>query len=92
METAIEAREIGRTGSKNTAEALAEHTGGRVLSFLRQRGLEQAVARIGEELHSQYLITFKPGGEGYHRIAVQVKGRPELTARTRPGYWIEAPR
>jgi VWFA-related protein len=84
-------REIGRLGTANAAEAFARFTGGGHLSFLRQNALEQAVSRIGEELHSQYLLSFTSGAEDseFHTIEVKVKNRPELVVRARPGYWLD---
>ncbi len=72
-------------------DAFARYTGGRHLSVVRQKGLEQAIAQVGEELHTQYIVSFAPAGVTageFHRIEVSVRGRPELTARTRPGYWV----
>ncbi len=83
--------EIGRLAKTNAGEVLARYTGGREVSFGKQRGLEQVVSDIGEELHSQYLLSFTPTdaskGE-FHRIAVSVRGREGLKISTRPGYWI----
>jgi VWFA-related protein len=83
--------EIARLAQTNAGEALSKYTGGRHLSFLKQRSLEQAISRIGEELHSQYLLSFTPSAreEGaFHEIEVKVKDRPEVSVRTRPGYWL----
>ena len=49
-----------------------------------------AVQRIGTELHSHYMISYKPsnGSEGgYHTIEVTVN-RSDLICKTRPGYYI----
>ncbi len=84
-------REIVRLAKRNTADAFASMTGGRRFSFTRQRGLEDAIGRLGEELHSQYLLSFTVNPESetrYHAIEVEVAGRPELAVRTRPGYWM----
>ena len=65
-------------------------TGGRTLSFLKKNALEQAIQLVGEEVHSQYILSFEPkGGEPgkFHAIRVAVKGRPELQVKTREGYW-----
>jgi len=65
-------------------------TGGRSLFFLKKNALEQAIQLVGAEVHRQYILTFQPkGGEPgrYHAIHVTVKDRPELTVRTRAGYW-----
>lgn len=84
-------REIGRIAKRNAAEALSAYTGGRRLEFVRQRGLEEAISRIGEELHSQYLLSFTAGDSGddaFHALEVSVPGRRDAVIRTRPGYWL----
>lgn len=71
------------------AKQFAVQTGGQHFYFLKQKGLESAVERISEELHSQYLITYHPSNvnePGYHTIAVEV-GRNYI-CKTRPGYWL----
>ncbi len=83
-------RELGRLGKTNAAEALARGTGGETFSFATLRGLERSVSRLGEELHSQYLLSFYPRAkaeEGYHSIEVKLARRTEFTVRARPGYW-----
>jgi VWFA-related protein len=75
----------------NPSELYTKYTGGREYSFASQRALEQAITEIGEELHSQYLLSYTPSNldeAGFHTIDVKVKGRPNLKIRTRPGYWI----
>ena len=87
-------REIARLAKTNAAEAFSKYTGGSHLSFLKQKGLERAISRIGEELHSQYLLSFTSSaqpGDQFHSIEVRVKNRPDVVVRTRPGYWLSAP-
>ncbi len=75
----------------NPSELYTKFTGGREYSFATQRGLDQVITDIGEELHSQYLLSYAPTNideGGFHNINVVVKGRPSLKVRTRPGYWI----
>ena len=83
--------ELARLGKTNAAEEMARFTGGRRVSFLTQRGLEGDIARLGEELHSQYLLSFAPaqleGDTDFHSLEVSVKNRPELVIQARPGYW-----
>jgi VWFA-related protein len=65
-------------------------TGGRTLSFLKKNELEHAIQLVGEEVHRQYILSFEPRGNEpgrYHAIRVEVRGRPELQAHTRAGYW-----
>jgi VWFA-related protein len=74
----------------NPLEVYSKFTGGREYSFMSQRGLEQAVADIGDELHSQYLLTYSPNNQeeaGFHEISVTVN-KPDLKVRTRNGYWL----
>jgi VWFA-related protein len=86
--------ELGRLGKASAVETLAQYTGGRHLSFTRLRGLENVISHVGEELHSQYLLSFTPVASeaaGYHSIDVRLKTRPDARVRTRPGYWAAAP-
>jgi len=71
-------------------QLLTEGTGGQRQSPLTDEGLETAVIRIGEDLRSQYLISYRPNNldkGGFHDIRVEmvING---LKARTRPGYWL----
>lgn len=77
----------------NSLEVYSKYTGGREQNFVSLGGLEDAVHEIGEELHSQYLLTFAPQSQegGYHEITVRVLTAPNLQISTRTGYWI-APR
>lgn len=78
----------------NPQELYAKYTGGREHDFVSQRGLEESVQKIGEELHSQYLLTYRPTDKtkedgGWHKIQVVVR-KPGLEVRTRAGYWAAA--
>ena len=73
------------------ARAFAYFTGGRVYDFATERGLEKAIGDIGQDLNSQYVLSYSLGDEtktepGFHNIRVTVN-RPGLVIRTRPGYW-----
>ncbi len=77
---------------KNPVEVYTKFTGGKEHSFLSQKDLENAISDIGNELHSEYLITYSPNNKeeaGFHDIAVTVD-RPNVKVRTRPGYWVAA--
>ncbi len=76
----------------NQAEVFTRYTGGHEYSFIGLKSLERAIADLGEELHSQYILTYSPNNleeGGYHKIRVEVN-RPNLVVRTRPGYWMAA--
>ena len=81
---------IKRLSQTNLAAAFATSSGGMETGFLRKEGLEKALEKIGDDLHTQYLLSFQPDANtaaGFHKIRVEVKGRPELVVRTRAGYW-----
>jgi VWFA-related protein len=83
--------EIGRLATENAGDALAKYTGGEKVSFARLSGLERVVAKVGEDLHSQYLLSFQAGiteSPAYHGITVNVR-RLDAVVRARPGYWPE---
>jgi VWFA-related protein len=72
------------------SEVFAKGTGGAEFSFVKQRGLEDAVQRISQEIRSQYLITYNPNNQdetGFHSITVTLDNNKYI-AKTRPGYWI----
>ena len=82
--------ELAHQGKPNSSELLTRATGGRAVSFVTKEALEDAIQAIAGEVHRQYIVSFTPRtarpGQ-YHTIRVAVKDRPELTARTRAGYW-----
>ncbi len=74
----------------NPVEVFTQGTGGTEFSFGKQKGLEEAIEKVGNEIHSQYLITYSPNNTaegGFHEIEVEVN-RANLKVRTRPGYWL----
>jgi|SRR5579871_3829793 len=76
----------------DTLDVFTRFTGGKEYSFVSQKDLEKATTALGEELHSQYLLSYSPnnlGEGGFHDIRVTVN-RPGLEVRTRPGYWVAA--
>ncbi len=75
----------------NPLKVYTNYTGGQQYPFKTQRDLDRAVSDLGQELHSQYLLTYKPTPEvqdeaGYHNIVVQVL-KPGLYIRARDGYY-----
>jgi VWFA-related protein len=83
--------ELMRLGKTNAAEAFARATGGRHLSFETLSGLEEAIMHAGEEIHSQYLLSFvpPPTSPGFHQLVVAVPSRSDAVTRARPGYWSQ---
>src|SRR5260370_21120509 len=74
---------------ENPLSVLTRYTGGRQYPFYKQRSLEEAVTKIGEEIHGQYLLRYSPTNlreAGFHRIRVELS-KSEVTVRSRPRYW-----
>jgi len=80
--------ELVRMGKANTTHALTIATGGAIFPFTTLNGLEDAIQKLGSELHAQYLLSFTPDDStpGYHRLEVRVASSG-LRIRARPGYW-----
>jgi len=79
----------------NPVEVLTRYTGGHEYSFLREKDMQQVMSDLGEELHSQYMLSYAPDAVtlskgGWHEIRVGVVGRPSMKATTRDGYWMAA--
>ena len=71
-------------------DVYTRYTGGRQFAFKTQKTLERDISQLGEELHSQYLLTYLPNNQeegGFHQIVVTVQ-RPNYKVRTRDGYWL----
>jgi len=76
---------------KNPLGVLAKGTGGYDYSPRTESGLQRAINRIGEDLRSQYLLTYRPNNLNesgiFHRIEVKV-AYDQLEVRARPGYFL----
>lgn len=72
-------------------EALANRTGGRLHEIRRLEELGRLYAEVAAELRTLYSIAYRPSGErtrdgGWRAIRIEVT-RPDLLARSRPGYY-----
>jgi VWFA-related protein len=76
----------------NPVEIFTKGTGGTEFGFRSLRTLEDAIQKVGEELHSDYTVSYSPNNReemGFHEIVVDVTGHPEVKrVRARPGYWL----
>jgi len=73
----------------NPLTVYAKYTGGQAYSFASDRDLENAVSKIGQSLHSVYLLSYAPTNYnegGFHKIVVRVKHQ-DLKITTRDGYY-----
>ena len=83
-------QEATRLANDNVTDALTRSTGGYVFSFTRQKGLEESIQKLGTELQTQYVLSFRPEAAtvGFHKLEVRVRARKDVQVRSRPGYWI----
>jgi VWFA-related protein len=82
--------ELFRLHKPDLSVLFSSATGGRNIGFLKKNALEETIQRIAEEVHRQYILSFLPkqGEPGeFHSLRVAIRGRPDLQARTRAGYW-----
>ena len=89
--TSIESPLLKGIFVSNPAEVFTKYTGGREYGFVTEKALFDAVQKIGDELHSHYLISYNPNNKlegGWHTIRVEVRNRAALDIRTRSGYWL----
>ncbi len=58
--------------------------------------MEDAIQKIGEQVHSEYLLSYNPNKEvmvgqgGFHQIKVEISSPLVKKVQTRPGYWAAA--
>jgi len=73
------------------ARAIAKETGGMTFFPFKASDLTQSFENIANELRSQYALTYRPDPlqlDGlYHPVEIKIKGRKELSVRTRKGYY-----
>jgi VWFA-related protein len=80
--------ELARKFGANTTDVLAGGTGGTLFPFTKAKALEEAILKLGNELHSHYVISFAPDppDEGYHALEFKVTRKGAFQVRARPGY------
>jgi VWFA-related protein len=82
-------RQVKAVFFDNPVEVFTSYTGGREYSFINTSTLARVMTDLGEELHSQYLLAYRPNNKdegGWHDIKVTAGRHKDI--RTRPGYWI----
>lgn len=76
---------------RDALAALSAATGGDNFKPMTDEGIEEAIVRIGEDLRSQYLLSYIPNNlnaQGiYHRVEVEVP-YSNADVRTKPGYFF----
>jgi VWFA-related protein len=76
----------------NTAEELAELSGGAHVKFRDEPDFEKHLSAIADDIHNRFLVNFQPDSHqpGFHTITVRVAGRqPHLGILARTSYWFD---
>lgn len=83
--------EPARLGTANTVRVLAQATGGAEFGFLTRHSLETAIEKFAAEVHSQYILSFRPRSSepGLHKLDVKVLNHDGVRVRWRQAYWVE---
>ncbi|HEX8291376.1 MAG TPA: VWA domain-containing protein [Pyrinomonadaceae bacterium] len=84
----VEAGTVKDSGDKDL-ERMADATGGRAFYTGDMLALERAFKKIGEELRSQYLLTYRPEPPfdgGFRRIEVKVNAGDKYKVNAKRGY------
>ena len=80
---------------KNAASELSELTGGEYANFATQRGFDQALMRISNQIHNYYELSFQPNAQterGFHSLDTKVIPYPDALVKSRQVYWFSAQR
>lgn len=71
-------------------QSLADRTGGRLNEIDKLQYMAQLYREVAANLRTLYTVAYQPQGERvrgkWHEVKVEV-GKPDLTARTKPGYF-----
>ena len=70
-------------------QRLTEQTGGRFYLAQSSRDLEEMFAEIGQDLRTQYHVSFPPQQvtPGFHALQVEVRAAQKLQVHARQGYY-----
>jgi hypothetical protein len=90
LELPPEVQLIANALKPNAASELAGLSGGEYINFTTQRGFEQGLQRIANQIHDYYVLSFKPSagpGMSLHSLRVRVAGYPDAVIQSRRSYW-----
>jgi VWFA-related protein len=75
---------------RNAASELASLSGGEYANFTTQKGFDEALFRISNQIHNYYLLSFSPpisDEPSLHTLRVRVPDYPDAVIQTRKSYW-----
>lgn len=81
----------------NASSTLATLSGGEYANFGTQKGFDQALTRVSNQIHNYYELSFQPPSTpkyGFHSLTAMVPDYPNAIVKNRESYWsgmIQAP-
>jgi VWFA-related protein len=75
----------------NTAASLAQLTGGEFFHYSDAKGIREGLTALSHDMLQYYVLSFRPTPPtpGPHALRLEVKTNPQLTLKSRTGYWID---
>ena len=76
----------------NTADAVAQLTGGEFFHFHDAKDLKPGLIAISNDVPNYYVLSFRPTSlaPGMHALHVEIPDRPHVILKSRAEYWIES--
>jgi len=76
----------------NTAEAVAQLTGGEFFHFHDAKDLRPGLIAVSNDVPNYYVLSFRPTSltPGLHALHVETPNRPHVVLKSRAEYWIDS--
>jgi len=76
----------------NTAEAIAQLTGGEFFHFHGDKDLKAGLIAVSNDVPNYYVLSFRPASlaPGLHALHLEIKDRSHLVIKSRSEYWIDS--
>jgi len=75
----------------NTAESIAQLTGGEVFHFHDAKDLKAGLISVSNDVPNYYVLSFRPTSfrPGLHALRLEIKDRQQVVLKSRSEYWID---
>jgi VWFA-related protein len=76
----------------NTAEAIAQLTGGEFFHFHEDKDLKAGLIAVSNDVPNYYVLSFRPTplAPGLHALHLEIKDRSHLVIKSRSEYWMDS--
>jgi VWFA-related protein len=76
----------------NTAEAIAQLTGGEFFHFHEDKDLKAGLIAVSNDVPNYYVLSFRPTPvtPGLHALHLEIKDRSHLVIKSRSEYWMDS--